>query len=144
MVVDKSSLWLMFQRQMKSYISLLVFTRPNENEVVVTCQRRIVEHGLAMLFASQVPLVYWSLVCKTVIFLLNRPPSKVLNFQYSYGLLYLKKPSLIDLNILGVNIFPSDYSTKQIQSRSIICVFLGYTSKKGVTCILSQILRNNK
>lgn len=52
---------------------------PTQNGVAESRHRRAVDRGLAMIYKSKVPMVYWPMAFKTAVYLLNRLPTKVLN-----------------------------------------------------------------
>jgi len=54
---------------------------PKQNGVVERKNRNILETARALLLSTNMPSRYWSDVVATTVHLLNRMPSKVLNFQ---------------------------------------------------------------
>lgn len=116
-----------------------------QNGGVEAWHRRIVERGLTLMFSSKVPLIYWPLAFKTVVFLLNRTPSKVLNNKSPYFLLYHKEPSFDDLKVYGCQYFPClrDYNSNQLQTRSVECAFRGMRLNREAAFVLKWCLKSN-
>lgn len=100
---------------------------PQQNGCVERKNRHVVEVGLSLLAHSSLPQSYWSYVFQTAVFLINRLPSSVLNFQSPYFALYKSMPDYNLIKCFGCSCFPflRPYNDHKLQYRSYECVFLG-------------------
>ena len=83
-------------------------------------------------------LKFWDEAFLTATYLINRLPSKVIDFQTPHECLYHHKPENDNLRILGGACWPNlrPYNTKKLSFCSIRCAFLGYSSlHKGYKCL---------
>lgn len=109
-----------------------------QNGVIETRHKRIVEKGLALLSYSGVLKFFWSYAFSTSVFLLNRLQSLVLNGKSPYKAFYLKFLDYKSFRISGAQYFPCvrAYNKNKMQDRSLSCVFFVYASKhKGYVCL---------
>ena len=100
--------------------------------------RHIVEMALTLLAHASVPLKFWDEACLTVVFLINRLPSKVINDQTPFERLFGHQPDYSFLRTFGCAVWPNlrPYNSKKLQFRSKRCVFLGYNNlHKGFKCL---------
>ena len=100
--------------------------------------RDIVEKGLALLSQACMPLKFWDEAFLTATYLINRLPSKVINFQTPFERLYHKKPEYDALRVFGCACWPNlrPYHFRKLSFRSTRCAFLGYSSlHKGYKCL---------
>jgi hypothetical protein len=97
-----------------------------QNGAVETKHRHIVEVGLALLSQGLVPLKYWDDAFIAVVYLINRTPSRILNYETPLERLFHQKPDYTSLQIFGYACWPNIYPYK-LQFRFKRCVFLGYT-----------------
>jgi hypothetical protein len=90
-----------------------------------------------LLLESSVPSKFWIEVLSTAVYLINRLPSQVLNFDSPYYRLHHKSPSYHDLHTFGCVCFvhlPS-HERHKLSAQYTKCVFLGYSiSQKGFVC----------
>ena len=79
------------------------------------------------------PLTFWSHAFQAAVYLINRMPSKILNFSTPYELLFNSTPSYHRLKIFGCLCYPwlKPYNQSKIQPKSTPCIFLGYSSSKS-------------
>lgn len=63
--------------------------------------RHIVEVGLALLATASVPLKYWDQAFLIVVHLINRTPTKLLDFDTPYHKLFGSKPDYLALRTFG-------------------------------------------
>ena len=100
--------------------------------------RHIIETGLALLATASLPFKFWLYVFHTTIFLINRLPTKVLNYQSPFQILFGKSPNYHIFKIFGCLCYPyiRPYNKNKLSYRSSQCIFLGYSSNhKGYTCL---------
>jgi hypothetical protein len=84
------------------------------------------------------PLKFWDEAFLTTTYLINRLPSKTINFDTPYGRLFHTKPTYSSLRVFGCACWPNlrPYNSHKLAFRSTQCVFLGYSSRhKGVKCL---------
>jgi histone deacetylase 1/2 len=100
--------------------------------------RHIVEMGLALLANASMPLKYWDQAFLAAVYLINRTPSKVINFDTPMHRLLGKQPDYSSMRIFGCACWPHlrPYNSHKLQYRSKRCVFLGYSNMhKGFKCL---------
>jgi hypothetical protein len=90
-----------------------------------------------LLLKSSVPSKFWVEALSTAVYLINRLPSQVLNFDSPYYRLYHQHPSYLNLHTFGCVCFvhlPS-YERHKLSAQSVKCAFMGYSiSHKGYVC----------
>lgn len=90
----------------------------------------IVDVGLSLLAHVSMPLKFWDQAFATVVFLINRIPSKVIQNQKPFERLYkTPPPDYSFLRSFGCAYWPNlwSYNIRKLQFRSKQCVFLGYS-----------------
>ena len=100
--------------------------------------RHIVEVGLSLLAQACMPLKFWDEAFLAATYLINRMPSKVINFGTPLTRLFCETPNNLSLLIFGCACWPNlrPYNTHKIQFRSKQCAFLGYSNlHKGYKCL---------
>ena len=100
--------------------------------------RHIVEVGLSLLAHASMPLKFWDEAFLTATYLINRTPSRVLNFDIPLTRLFQEQPNFSFLHVFGCACWPNlrPYNKYKLQFRSKKCVFLGYsTLHKGYKCL---------
>ena len=100
--------------------------------------RHIVEVGLSLLAQASMPLKYWDEAFITATYLINRIPTKVLDFSTPLETLFQEKPDYSVLRIFGCACWPNlrPYNTRKLEFHSKQCVFLGYSiMHKGFRCL---------
>ncbi|WVZ90814.1 hypothetical protein U9M48_037076 [Paspalum notatum var. saurae] len=100
--------------------------------------RHIVEVGLALLAYASMPLKFWDDAFISAVYLINRTPSKVLDYETPLERLYHTKPDYASLRVFGCACWPNlrPYNSHKLQFRSKQCVFLGYSPlHKGFKCL---------
>jgi histone deacetylase 1/2 len=100
--------------------------------------RHIVEVGLSLLAQASMPLKFWDEAFVTATYLINRTPSKVIDYTTPLERLLHVKPNYAALRVFGCACWPNlrPYNTHKLSFRSKRCVFLGYsTLHKGFKCL---------
>uniref|UniRef100_A0A8R7Q7D9 Integrase catalytic domain-containing protein n=1 Tax=Triticum urartu TaxID=4572 RepID=A0A8R7Q7D9_TRIUA len=100
--------------------------------------RHIVEVGLSLLAQASMPLKFWDEAFIAATYLINRMPSKVINFETPLERLFHEKPNYSILRIFGCACWPNlrPYNNHKLQFRSKQCTFLGYSNlHKGFKCL---------
>jgi hypothetical protein len=84
------------------------------------------------------PLKFWEDAFIAATYLINRTPSRVINFETPLERLFQQKPDYSSLRIFGCACWPNlrPYNAHKFQFRSTRCVFLGYSPlHKGFKCL---------
>lgn len=74
----------------------------------------------------------------TAIYLINRLPTPLLNWDSPYNKLFGSTPCYTDLCTFGCSCYPhlGNYFSNKLLPRSVECIFLGYNSQhKGYRCL---------
>ena len=93
--------------------------------------------GLILLAQSELPKKFWVDAFLTPIFIVNRLPTKVLNFSSPFECLFHLLPDFSYFRSFGCQCFLSlrPYMPNKISCRSTPCIFIGYCSnQKGFRC----------
>ena len=114
---------------------------PQQNGVAERKNRHVLEVARSLLFEYNMPKVYWDCAITTAIYLINRMPSKIINFETPLKKLstFVTIPSILNLppKIFGCVAYvhiPKNQRTK-IEPCAMRCVFVGYgTHQKGYRC----------
>lgn len=82
--------------------------------------RHIVEVGLALLAHASMPLKFWDEAFYTASYLINRTPSKVINFETPLERLFHQPPNYSFLRVFGCACWPNlrPYNKHKLQFRS--------------------------
>ncbi|CAJ2635918.1 unnamed protein product [Trifolium pratense] len=114
---------------------------PQQNGVAERKNRHLLEVARALLFASKVPNYLWGEAVLTAAYLINRVPSKVLNFQTPIHIFKECFPNDrvsndLTLKIFGCTAFVHEHKNiSKLEPRAIKCVFVGYSpTQKGYKC----------
>ena len=97
----------------------------------------LLEKTRALMFHSNVPKKFWSQGVLTAAYLINRLPSKILNFKSLYEVLKDRQINLSHLRVFGCTCFVHIQvpNRDKLDPRAAKCVFLGYSStQKGYKC----------
>jgi histone deacetylase 1/2 len=97
-----------------------------------------VEVGLSLLAHAHMPLKFWDEAFLATTFLINRTPSKVINFETPIERLYHVQPDYKSLRVFGCACWPNlrPYNKHKLDFRSKECAFLGYSTLHiGFKCL---------
>lgn len=104
--------------------------------------RHLLDVARSLMLSSHVPKQFWGNAVLTATYLINRMPSRVLNFQTPCQRLLLVYPTLriisgIPVKVFGCTAFVhinQSHCTK-VDPKSMKCIFLGYSpNQKGYKC----------
>ncbi|CAN1263050.1 Retrovirus-related Pol polyprotein from transposon TNT 1-94 [Linum perenne] len=108
-----------------------------QNGLVERKHRHILDLTRAILIQSRVPPQFWVEAIRTVVFLINRQPTPVLDHLSPFEIVYSRSPDYSRLRVFGCTCFvllPKKDRTK-LAAKTVRCVFLGYTNHhKGYLC----------
>lgn len=106
---------------------------PEQNGLVESRHRRIVETRLTLMTCALGPTMFWSDAFQTTCYLLNKIPSQVLQNKTPLECLFKTPPDYLHMRVFGWECFPHirPYNAHKLISRSLHCIFLGYSSLHG-------------
>ncbi|CAN1328581.1 Retrovirus-related Pol polyprotein from transposon TNT 1-94, partial [Linum perenne] len=108
-----------------------------QNGLVERKHRHVLDLARALLLESRVPSQFWVETIQTVLYLVNRQPTPVLDNNSPFGVLYGNQPDYSRLRVFGCTCFvllPKKDRTK-LEAKTVRCVFLGYSDHhKGYRC----------
>jgi histone deacetylase 1/2 len=100
--------------------------------------RHIVEVGLSLLAHASMPLKFWDEAFLAATYLINRTPSKILQYSTPLAILFNEQPDYSFLRKFGCACWPNlrPYNSRKLAFRSKRCAFLGYSNMhKGYKCL---------
>ncbi|KAJ0046336.1 hypothetical protein Pint_05309 [Pistacia integerrima] len=110
---------------------------PQQNGVIERKNRHLLDVVRALLLQSSIPPKFWVEALSTTVYLINRLPFSVLNYETPYFRLYNQHPKYLDMHTFGCVCFvhlPS-HERNKLFAQSVRCAFMGYsTSHKGYVC----------
>ena len=103
---------------------------PQQNGIAERKNRDLLEKTRALMFHMNVPKKFWSQRVLTATYIINRLPSRVLNFKSPHEVLKGKSLNLLHLRVFGCTCFVHVQTPHRdkLDSRATKCVFLGYSS----------------
>ena len=114
---------------------------PQQNGVAERKNRHLLNVIRASLFEAQTPISYWGEALLSATYLINRVPSRIINFQTPYQLLstLINAPSTINLppHVFGcvAYVHLHKHQRSKLEPRAARCVFVGYgPHQKGYRC----------
>ena len=110
---------------------------PKQNGRAERKMRHLVETDLTLLTTASLPLQFWIYAFHTTTHPINRLPTKVLQFQSHFQVLFNKIPNYYHLKVFDCLCYPyfRPYNKHKLCYRSSPCVFLGYSpTHKGYMC----------
>jgi histone deacetylase 1/2 len=89
--------------------------------------RQIVEMGLALLAYANLPKPYWEDAFLTVVYIINRLPTKILNHFSLFEKAYHQKQNYNFMRVFGCACWPNlrPYNKHKFDYRSKTCIFIG-------------------
>lgn len=96
------------------------------------------ETGLTLLHQALLPSELWTYSFAAAVYLINRLPSPVIHNNSPFQKLFSKQPNYLKLQVFGCLCFPwlRPYRQHKLDSRSLPCVFLGYSiSQSAYLCL---------
>ena len=116
---------------------------PQQNGVAERKNRHLLEVTRAIMIERNVPKIFWGDAILTAAYLINRMPSKVLNFSTPIQKLletYPNSPLIHTLppKTFGCVVFVHKQAESELDPRADKCIFVGYSpSQKGYKCYSS-------
>jgi hypothetical protein len=110
---------------------------PQQNGVSERKNCDLLEKTRAIMLQMNVPKHFWSYGILTVVYLVNRLPSRVLEFKSPLEVLQNKVPDISHIKVFGCTCFMHLSATHRdkLDPRASKCIFLGYsTTQKGYKC----------
>ncbi|GJR95161.1 retrovirus-related pol polyprotein from transposon TNT 1-94 [Tanacetum coccineum] len=111
-----------------------ILRTPQQNDVVETRNRTLVEAARTMLIFSKAPLFLWAEAVDTACYTQNRSLIHTLHNKTPYELVHDKKPDLSFLRIFGALCYPTNDSEDlgKLKAKADIGFFVGYApNRKG-------------
>jgi transposase InsO family protein len=99
-----------------------------QNGVVERRNQTVVEMARCMMKSKGIPACYWGEAVATIVYVLNRSPTKSLEGVTPYEAWYGRKPSVSHMKIFGciAHVKKLGPDVKKLSDRSIKTVFIGY------------------
>ncbi|RVW35272.1 Retrovirus-related Pol polyprotein from transposon TNT 1-94 [Vitis vinifera] len=123
-------------------ISKLMHDTPQQNGVAERKTRHLMEVARSLMIASNVPKQLWGEVVLTTTYLINRMPSRILQFKTLCQILLATYPSAriissIPIKVFGCTAFVHIHKSQRskLDPTATKCIFLGYSpNQKGYKC----------
>ncbi|WP_416514659.1 integrase catalytic domain-containing protein, partial [Klebsiella pneumoniae] len=105
---------------------------PQQNGVSDRKNRQLLEVARSLLFQMNVPKTFWKFAISTACFLINRTPSRLLNYKCPLSVLTSHDPKLNFLKVFGCTAYVWIDSSKRdkLSPRALKSIFVGYDSTK--------------
>lgn len=110
---------------------------PQQNDIAERKNNDLLEKTRSIMFQMNVPKKFWSQGVLTAAYLINRLPSRVLNFKSPYEVLKGRKLDISHLKVFGCVCFVHIQTVHRdkLDPKAAKCIFLGYSStQKGYKC----------
>lgn len=111
---------------------------PQQNGRAEQKHRHVTETGLPMMFKAHAPATLRVDAFSFATYIINRLPSKFLDYKSPFELLYHSSPNYNIFKAFGCTVFPDlrNNSVNKLEPRSASCIFIGYSSQyKGYRCL---------
>ena len=108
-----------------------------QNGVAERKNRHLLEVARSLMFTMNVPKFLWGEAVKTAAYLVNRMPSRVLNYKTPIECLSGANSFIVPPKVFGCTCFVHDYrnSVGKLDPRAVRCIFVGYSpTQKGYRC----------
>ncbi|KAM2668187.1 hypothetical protein EV2_019802 [Malus domestica] len=115
---------------------------PQQNGVAERKNRDILEKTRALMLQMNVPKRFWSQGVMAAVYIINRLPSRVLDFKSPLEVMKGRKIDLSHLRVFGCVCFThvQPHHRDKLDPRALKCIFLGYSStQKGYKCYDPQL-----
>jgi IS30 family transposase len=108
---------------------------PQQNGVSERKNRHLLEVTCALLFSANLPKGFWFDAILTACYLINRLPSRVIEFRSPFEILYNRKFNLSHIRIFGCTCYVHSQNAGKLDPRARKCIYVGYSpTKKGYRC----------
>ncbi|KAG6696818.1 hypothetical protein I3842_09G168100 [Carya illinoinensis] len=115
---------------------------PQQNGIAERKNRHLLDVARSLMFSTHVPKFFWGEAILTAAYLINRMPSRILNFQTPCQILLESFPntrliSTIPFKVFGCSAFVHVHQQHRdkLDPRALKCIFLGYSpTQKGYKC----------
>ena len=110
---------------------------PQQNGAVERKNRHLLDVIKTLLLESSFPSTFWVEALSTTVSLINRLPSRVLDFASPYYRIYHHHPNYLDMHTFGCVCFVHLplHERHKLSAQSVKCAFMGYSiSHKGYVC----------
>jgi Reverse transcriptase (RNA-dependent DNA polymerase) len=114
-----------------------VHTHQNRMGVTERKNRHLLEVTRNMMMSMNVPKYLWGQAVLTATYLINRMPSRVLNWKSPIEMLKGKNEDVLPLKTFGYVCFVQDNrpNVEKLDPKAVKCVFVGYLAiQKGYVC----------
>lgn len=111
-----------------------------QNRVVERKHRHIIEASLTLIAQASLPMKFWGFAFTSVIHLINRLPTPVLQGRSPCSVLYEKLATYDHLRVFGCCFpFLHHFNNHNLEFRLQPCTFLGYSPQhKGYYCLTQE------
>jgi hypothetical protein len=129
-----------FDEYLSSYGIVHQTTCPGTSEQNDLAERKnmhLLEIARCIMFAMNVPKFLWSEAVMPAAYLMNRMPSRVLDYKTPMECLTRNTTYVVPPKVFGCSCFVKDYrpSVGKLDARALKCIFVGYSGKKkGYKC----------
>lgn len=105
---------------------------PQQNARVERKHRHLLEMARSIYFQANFPIHLWGYCILASTYLIDRLPSRVLNYKSPYEVLYNTEPNLEHLRVIGCQAHVYKHTTDKFDAKSTPTVFIGYPqNQKG-------------
>jgi hypothetical protein len=110
---------------------------PEQNGVAERKNKHLLEVTRSMMISMNVPLYLWGQTVLIAAYLINKIPSRVLDWKSSMKMLEGKNENIFPLKTFGCVRFVQDNrpNVRKLNSRAVKCIFVGYS--EGI-CMLES------